>query len=335
MLAQPANRSCPICHSAVAIGVQCSLCHRWYHITAPPGSSGDFLPTPPQTPGRGGENATGFFPHGFLDRRGSASNRPGVNSGGRRGCVPVPFLMPYFCSGCCHHAAELTTDLRNTSFDPGSDQFDAEDSKHFNDAELAELTASAVEDAANRQVLREALREIAQADEIPRSQRAVVQRRWKTLFTANLLRRLRGQLGRTDPLFASQRSQQQIAAGAAATMPRIEADVDDGFLSPGRKDGNGTGERDDEDDKKITAHLATLQRESDLALRNQRRTWVGDQLDYANVGTRGLRRRHTGVMLPPASQTTRDIRVSHLVVTRDDEDSGTDDDQKKRERTPF
>jgi len=333
------SRACPICLQQVAVGVQCSLCHRWYHITSSRKHAGD-ITTPqsgspgagPVSPARAG-SVTNLSFGAHIGRGVTGSDRAG---GRRSGCVPVPFLMPFFCQHCCRTAMEVQMESTRLGRPGGIDDsplygdmgHDDDDDTDFADhmpvghRSTDDPTAVA---RRNRELVDRAVSEIAKASEITRSSRAEVQTRWKNLFQPSVLRRTRALFAAQGRVLYSDLDENASnRADPTRTMPEIEPLETDRYeqfaeeiiASHTTKATPGT----------VSGHLEALERQSDVTLRQQRRKWIGQPLDYANVGTgrgvaKGARpKRADAVPTPPTGSA---VRLSHVALRVD----GSEDDE--------
>jgi hypothetical protein len=319
---------CSVCKLPVAIGVQCSLCHQWYHNTPPPVPD-DLVPHfqggMPETPSRSNRwdmelTLAGSFVDSFRRAQGNRTPRTG-----QAACVALPYLMPFFCHECSRYATDALDVIQNDSaMEASLDGAPLFNIDAYEEDPYSALGPSNATQLSQKQVLLQGLREVAEAPNVLRAQRAEVQRRWTALFTPSVLRRLRAHLAIGNPRYRDSKPLFNPAGGRATeqstTMPNLEL-----VENPTLKALQGTLEVEDRGKMQATvaSHIEALQKHSDAELRLMRRAWVGAPLDYANVGVRRSARENDASATMAASRQGRDVRLSHVAVTLEDSDDDT------------
>jgi hypothetical protein len=273
---------CPVCDHAVAVGVQCSLCLRWFHLASGlPGAPPAARAGAASDDGEADGDAESLARSEAASKSGTSSSSASV-ADRRAGCVPIPYLLPMFCTTCVAHTTTARMELSlNVAGSPtaftrninaGAAPFAEDDD---NDDE--QPAAASME----RHELDDALQEISSKSDVKRAARAEVQQRWNRLFSQRLLRRLRKFLSASgrEALYRERRAERDVrqehADDSAVILPAIDAGV--------RMTTDDDGTRKVADILGAADHLDGLHASRKAMLAQQRKRWVGQTLDYSSA----------------------------------------------------
>ena len=320
-------------------------------------------PAPPSSWGRGAPRSPGAT---SLQLGGELKLPPCADPAGFR-------LMPFFCDVCIDVGAVEYAALLGYAVD---DDFSASGVFMLNEAavpheepdqdEEADDNDATANEHRRRELLRMVFAELAAAPTLPRS--SETRRRWRELFRGSVLRKMRAHLvARSRPEYgdavideAVTDERSRTTQVALRTMPMVVA-VDTAAVlkteaaqaAEARAQHNHhhhqlhaqqqpAGQPAAATTAAVLGHPAAMQKQADTVLRQQRRMWLGEALDYGAASARrattttkrsssaALLGNDTGdaedtggaLQLMSNAAATHRIRTSHITVIREDSDDG-------------